>query len=94
VNKITKAPEGFEPRRRGHTKAYLELLNVAKAAREAGDVWVIPDGMTFMNASSARMLAYRIRSGRKAAFNEVGKFDATWKATDDGAFTVLVKYAG
>jgi len=93
MDKITAAPEGFEPKKRGHTRAYAQLLEIAEAAKAAGPIWVIPEGMTFTSAHTARMTAYRIRSGRKAAFNAIGTFEATWKDNKDGTFTVLVKYA-
>lgn len=91
---LVQAPDGFEPKKRGHTRAYAELLSLAQGARDAAPAWVICEGMTFSSAHTAKVTAYRIRSGKRAAFNAVGSFESTWKDNEDGTYSVLVKYAG
>lgn len=85
-------PDGAVSRSQGHHAAYTRLRRIAEDARDYPGQWVSCEELVLSRAHSAKMLAYRIRSGRKAAFNDVGTFEATWTDNEDGTYAVLVKY--
>ncbi|MFE4869443.1 hypothetical protein [Streptomyces sp. NPDC056682] len=69
-----------------------EAHDTAQALRERPGEWAHIE--TLGNLNRATNLAYRIRTGRHAAFRSVGTFDATARLGDDGTASVYACYVG